>query len=130
MSKPDNNPRHPTQTAADFSLPRGLFVYAALNGLIWVVIFISGGRIEPREYDLKEYWTWRPSGEKPWLIRQFTKDRFWEDQRRPRRQPDGIMLADDNSSSGNRSPRISSPADSEEKGVAMVTSPQHAVLRD
>lgn len=47
----------------------GLFVYTVLNGLIAFVIFVSGGRIEPREYDLKEYWTWKGTGRPPWFVR-------------------------------------------------------------
>lgn len=47
----------------------GLFVYTILNGLIGLVVFLSGHRIEPREYDLKEYWTWRGSGRAPWFVR-------------------------------------------------------------
>ncbi len=50
-------------------MSRGLFVYAMLNGLVGVVVWCSGGRIEPREYDLKEYWTWRGGGRAPWLVR-------------------------------------------------------------
>lgn len=47
----------------------GVFVYAVLNGLIGLVVFVSRGYIEPREYDLKEYWTWKGSGRAPWFVR-------------------------------------------------------------
>jgi adenine/guanine/hypoxanthine permease len=47
----------------------GLFVYAALNGLIAAVVWVSGGRIEPSEYDLKEYWSWKGQGKPPWFVR-------------------------------------------------------------
>lgn len=47
----------------------GLFVYTTLNGLIGLVVLLSGHRIEPREYDLKEYWTWRGTGRAPWFVR-------------------------------------------------------------
>ncbi|KAF4451888.1 MFS transporter, AGZA family, xanthine/uracil permease [Fusarium austroafricanum] len=48
---------------------RGIFVYAVLNGLVGIVVFVSRGYVEPREYDLKEYWTWKGSGRAPWFIR-------------------------------------------------------------
>lgn len=47
----------------------GVFIYATLNGLIGLVVFLSGGLLEPREYDLKEYWTWKGSGRAPWFVR-------------------------------------------------------------
>lgn len=47
----------------------GVFVYAVLNGLIGLVVLLSRGYIEPREYDLKEYWTWKGSGRPPWFVR-------------------------------------------------------------
>jgi adenine/guanine/hypoxanthine permease len=54
-------------------------VYAALNGMIAIVVWLSRGRLEPREYDLKEYWTWRGQGPPPWFIRAI-KDggSFWK----------------------------------------------------
>lgn len=47
----------------------GVFVYAVLNGLVGIVVFVSRGYIEPSEYDLKEYWTWKGSGRAPWFVR-------------------------------------------------------------
>ncbi|KAF5018733.1 hypothetical protein F66182_9292, partial [Fusarium sp. NRRL 66182] len=51
------------------TLVRGVFVYTVLNSLVGIVVFASRGYIEPREYDLKEYWTWKGSGRAPWFIR-------------------------------------------------------------
>lgn len=53
----------------------GIFVYTVLNGLVGLVVFISGGHIEPREYDLKEYWTWKGSGRPPWFVRAIRRSR-------------------------------------------------------
>lgn len=47
----------------------GVFVYAILNGLVGLVVWATRGYVEPREYDLKEYWTWKGSGRAPWFIR-------------------------------------------------------------
>jgi len=49
--------------------------------MIWLVIKASRGAIAPQDYEQKEYWTWRPAGEKPWIIRIFTKSRVWDDDR-------------------------------------------------
>ncbi|PNP51492.1 hypothetical protein THARTR1_07932 [Trichoderma harzianum] len=59
----------PFSYSVAYGLIAGLFVYTTLNGLIGLVVFLSGNRIEPREYDLKEYWTWRGSGRAPWFVR-------------------------------------------------------------
>ncbi|KAK4082178.1 uncharacterized protein Triagg1_1990 [Trichoderma aggressivum f. europaeum] len=59
----------PFSYSVAYGLIAGLFVYTILNGLIGLVVFLSGNRIEPREYDLKEYWTWRGSGRAPWFVR-------------------------------------------------------------
>lgn len=53
----------------------GIFVYTMLNGLIGAVVCVSGGRCEPREYDLKEYWTWKGIGQPPWFIRAIRQRR-------------------------------------------------------
>lgn len=49
-------------------------------------MFLSGGAYEPKDYHRREYWTWKPAGEKPWIFRMFTKGRFWEDERRKKRR--------------------------------------------
>ncbi|KAH7242381.1 permease family-domain-containing protein [Fusarium tricinctum] len=59
----------PFSYSVAYGLIAGVFVYAVLNGLIGLVVFVSRGYIEPREYDLKEYWTWRGSGRAPWFVR-------------------------------------------------------------
>jgi adenine/guanine/hypoxanthine permease len=46
-----------------------MLTYAVLNTLIALTVRITGGRIEPREYDSKEHWTLKPPGKKPWFIR-------------------------------------------------------------
>lgn len=50
-----------------------MFVYTVLNGLIAFTVWISCGRLEPREYDMKEYWSWKGSGQAPWFIRAARK---------------------------------------------------------
>lgn len=49
-------------------------------------MFLSRGAYEPKDYHRREYWTWKPAGEKPWIFRVFTKGRFWEDERRKKRR--------------------------------------------
>lgn len=59
----------------DANPDRGVFVYAVLNGSIGLVVYLSRGYLEPREYDLKEYWTWKGSGRPPWFIRAIRRRR-------------------------------------------------------
>lgn len=69
----------------------GLFVYTALNGMIWAIMTLSRGGLEPKDYQYKEYWTWKPAGEKPWIVRVFSKGKFWEDERK-RQGRDGAVV--------------------------------------
>lgn len=50
-------------------------MYTVLNGLIGLVVLLSRGYLEPREYDLKEYWTWKGSGRPPWFVRALKRRR-------------------------------------------------------
>ncbi len=67
-----------------------------LNGLIAIVVWASGGRLEPREYDLKEYWTWKGQGRLPWFVRAIQgRGRWWKHDDRKQ----GVNLSDGNDSS-------------------------------
>ncbi|KAL6354713.1 hypothetical protein LRP88_12057 [Fusarium phalaenopsidis] len=59
----------PFSYSVAYGLIAGVFAYTVLNGLIAIVVFLSRGQLEPREYDLKEYWTWKGSGRAPWFVR-------------------------------------------------------------
>ncbi|KAK2592920.1 hypothetical protein QQS21_009365 [Conoideocrella luteorostrata] len=59
----------PFSYSVAYGLIAGILVYTVLNGLVAIVVFLSRGRLEPREYDLKEYWTWKGSGRPPWFLR-------------------------------------------------------------
>ncbi|UPL02661.1 hypothetical protein LCI18_013595 [Fusarium solani-melongenae] len=59
----------PFSYSVAYGLIAGVFVYTVLNGLIALVVWLSRGQLEPREYDLKEYWTWKGSGRAPWFVR-------------------------------------------------------------
>ncbi|KAF3770659.1 hypothetical protein M406DRAFT_34134 [Cryphonectria parasitica EP155] len=76
----------PFSYSVAYGLIAGLFIYAVLNGMIGAVMFLSRGAHEPKDYHRREYWTWKPAGEKPWIFRIFTKGRFWEDERRKTRR--------------------------------------------
>lgn len=41
-------------------------------------MWASKQSILPDQYDDKEYWTVRPRGEKPWIFRVFSKERYWD----------------------------------------------------
>ncbi|KAH6887081.1 permease [Thelonectria olida] len=59
----------PFSYSVAYGLIAGIFLYAVLNGLIAITVRLSGGRIEPSEYDFKEHWSWKGSGKKPWFVR-------------------------------------------------------------
>ncbi|KJZ79350.1 hypothetical protein HIM_01501 [Hirsutella minnesotensis 3608] len=59
----------PFSYSVAYGLIAGIFVYTVLNGSVGLVVYLSGGRIEPREYELKEYWTWKGGGRPPWFVR-------------------------------------------------------------
>ncbi|KAH6669145.1 permease [Plectosphaerella plurivora] len=63
----------PFSYSVAYGLIAGVFVYTVLNGLIAFTVWISGGRLEPREYDMKEYWSWKGSGKAPWFVRAVRK---------------------------------------------------------
>jgi AGZA family xanthine/uracil permease-like MFS transporter len=55
-----------------YGLVAGLLTYTVLNGLIYIVGLVSGGRISPPDYEEREYWTPIPKGgTQPWFIRIF-----------------------------------------------------------
>ncbi|KAG6056689.1 hypothetical protein E4U16_007429 [Claviceps sp. LM84 group G4] len=59
----------PFSYSVAYGLIAGILVYTVLNGLVGILVYVSGGRFEPREYDLKEYWTWKGTGRRPWFVR-------------------------------------------------------------
>ncbi|KAK7433033.1 hypothetical protein QQZ08_000506 [Neonectria magnoliae] len=61
----------PFSYSVAYGLIAGMFIYASINGLVAITVRLSGGRVEPQEYDFKEYWTWKGPGRKPWFVRAF-----------------------------------------------------------
>ncbi|KFA78104.1 hypothetical protein S40288_05673 [Stachybotrys chartarum IBT 40288] len=59
----------PFSYSVAYGLIAGLLVYALVNGLVGFLVIVSRGYLEPKEYDLKEYWTWKGSGRPPWFVR-------------------------------------------------------------
>ncbi|KAK3325328.1 permease family-domain-containing protein [Apodospora peruviana] len=74
-----------------YGLIAGLFTYVALNILIWIVIQLSRGSVTPKDYDRKEYWTLRPEGEKPWIIRIFSGNRAWSNSANNRGSDSAVL---------------------------------------
>ncbi|KAK0752137.1 permease family-domain-containing protein [Schizothecium vesticola] len=68
----------PFSYSVAYGLIAGLFTYTALNSGIYIVMWASKQSILPDQYDDKEYWTVRPRGEKPWIFRVFSKERYWD----------------------------------------------------
>jgi adenine/guanine/hypoxanthine permease len=61
-----------------YGLIAGLLTYASLNFLLYLTHLISGGRIQPPDADLQEYWTWKPAGgHAPWFVRAAANGGKW-----------------------------------------------------
>ncbi|KAL5120253.1 hypothetical protein ACEQ8H_001811 [Pleosporales sp. CAS-2024a] len=54
--------------SAAYGLIAGLMVYTGLNGMIYMMKLISGGRIVPEDENRREYWTIKPHGKLPWFF--------------------------------------------------------------
>ncbi|KAL2888187.1 purine transporter [Ceratocystis lukuohia] len=117
----------PFSYSVAYGLIAGVFVYTALNSMIAVAVWASGGRLEPREYDMKEYWTWKGMGRQPWFVRAVrNRGRFWYDQDDPTKQ--GYNLEEDHDH-GRRSsfetPPPVQPGERDKDGMA-VQMPERA----
>ncbi|KAI2462896.1 permease family-domain-containing protein [Annulohypoxylon bovei var. microspora] len=70
-----------TYSIAD-GLIGGICLYITLNGTVWVIEKVSGGRIVPPNKAEKDHWTWRVPGGvlPPWLVRLSAgKKDFWRE---------------------------------------------------
>ncbi|KAJ0165916.1 putative xanthine/uracil permease [Colletotrichum tanaceti] len=105
----------PFSYSVAYGLIAGVFVYTVLNGLIALTVWLSGGRLEPREYDAKEYWSWRGSGKKPWFVRAVRTSCFSNGDHDSKRQ---FNMQDDHESSYAPGSRMGS-SDHKEDGVHM-----------
>ncbi|KAI1853547.1 hypothetical protein JX265_004122 [Neoarthrinium moseri] len=48
----------PFSYSVAYGLIAGMFIYITLNTMIWVVVYLSGGRIVPANYEQKEVYNW------------------------------------------------------------------------
>ncbi|EAQ86043.1 hypothetical protein CHGG_07296 [Chaetomium globosum CBS 148.51] len=67
----------PFSFSVAYGLIAGIFAYVIINGAIHIVVKVSGDTITPQNYDLKEYWSWRPPGDKPWMARAIVRCIDW-----------------------------------------------------
>ncbi|GLA52252.1 hypothetical protein AnigIFM63604_009094 [Aspergillus niger] len=75
-----------------YGLIAGILSYITLNGIIWAIEKLTGGRIVPPNKDEKEPWSWRIPGGffPPWLRRAVRgKKDFWREDERDRSVMDG-----------------------------------------
>lgn len=95
----------PSQHVLILTYYRGLFTYTGLNLMIGLVMWISRGYFTPKDYDQKEYWTWKPAGEKPILLRLFSRRQRWggsQDGSQEQRNKDGHLSVDGESAASLR----------------------------
>ncbi|OIW29831.1 hypothetical protein CONLIGDRAFT_575771 [Coniochaeta ligniaria NRRL 30616] len=90
-----------------YGLIAGLFTYTGLNLMIGFVMWISRGSLIPKDYDQKEYWTWRPAGEKPILLRIFSRRQRWGDSEEDSNKDSHLSM--DGESAATASLRTSAP---------------------
>ena len=90
---------------------RGLFAYTGLNVAIWAVRKTI--KVTPANYGAKEYWTYKPAGETPWIARVVVQ--VWNRVGRTKyplqgaddigsRRLDPLILQDDKNAPRSRSP--------------------------
>ncbi|KAI9809939.1 MAG: hypothetical protein M1825_000372 [Sarcosagium campestre] len=67
-----------------YGLIAGLLTYTTLNTITWIIDKISYGRLVPEDYDLHEYWSYKPrGGTSPWFIRLAQgQSHFWREEDR------------------------------------------------
>ncbi|KAF2757015.1 purine transporter [Pseudovirgaria hyperparasitica] len=66
-----------------YGLIAGIITYIVVNGTIWVVRTLSCGKLEPADYEEKEYWSLRNDnrGVQPWFIRAAKGDsKLWRNK--------------------------------------------------
>ncbi|KAK6434583.1 hypothetical protein LTR95_009226, partial [Oleoguttula sp. CCFEE 5521] len=84
-----------------YGLISGIMSYIILNGGVWVIEKVSGGKIKVPEKELKEPWTYKLEGGilPPWMVRvSHGKRNFWkrpedEESAAPGRTIDGTEIA-------------------------------------
>ncbi|CCD44910.1 hypothetical protein BofuT4_P052590.1 [Botrytis cinerea T4] len=65
-----------------YGLITGIVTYTLLNTSAWVLAKMSGGRIMPHDYELKDYWTYKVRGGLlPGWVRRATRGKrdFWRE---------------------------------------------------
>ncbi len=108
---------------------RGLFTYTVINGLIWIIVKISGDTVHPENYDLKEYWSWRPPGEKPWIVRVVFRFLSWTKHRKDRNTSLSLNSGDDMQSAERYRSEMASKTAGDVKDIPMATPPEPEPFR-
>lgn len=65
-----------------YGLIAGICAYICINGFVYILAHVTRGRITPRNYEQREYWTYRVKGGllPQWVRRAARGDkRFWQD---------------------------------------------------
>ncbi|CAG9993823.1 unnamed protein product [Clonostachys byssicola] len=71
----------PFSYSVAYGLIAGIFVYTVLNTIIFLIVYVSGHELKPREHDMKEYWSWKTTGKAPWFLRIYRRARYGADYR-------------------------------------------------
>ncbi|KAK4044842.1 ubiquitin carboxyl-terminal hydrolase [Parachaetomium inaequale] len=101
----------PFSYSCAYGLLAGLFAYIVINGAIYTVVRLSGHTIVPENYELKEYWSWRPPGEKPWFARAVLRAIYWARYQRDREASFSLNSRDETLSAEHYRPDTTSKAE-------------------
>ncbi|KAH6840980.1 permease family-domain-containing protein [Chaetomium sp. MPI-CAGE-AT-0009] len=110
----------PFSFSCAYGLLGGLFAYIVINGAIYIVVKVSGDTITPANYELKEYWSWRPPGEKPWIARAVIRCIDWARYRKDRDASFSLNSRDDAMSTEQNRSDTTSKSDH----MARITTPE------
>ncbi|KAL2170085.1 hypothetical protein VTG60DRAFT_5180 [Thermothelomyces hinnuleus] len=107
-----------------YGLIAGLFAYVVINGIISIVVKVSRQTIVPENYELKEYWSWRFPGEKPWIARAVLRCLNWIKRREDRQASFALDSRDESTHADQYRSDTGSKAAADVREMPSITTPE------
>ncbi|AEO56776.1 hypothetical protein MYCTH_100401 [Thermothelomyces thermophilus ATCC 42464] len=107
-----------------YGLIAGLFAYVVINGIISIVVKVSRQTIVPENYELKEYWSWRFPGEKPWIAGAVLRCINWIKRREDRRASFALDSRDESAHAEQYRSDTGSKAAADVREMPSITTPE------
>ncbi|KAL2195053.1 hypothetical protein P885DRAFT_70640 [Corynascus similis CBS 632.67] len=114
----------PFSYSCAYGLIAGLFAYVVINSTIYVVVRLSGQTIVPEKYDMKEYWSWRLPGEKPWIVKALLQCIHWARRRKDRAASFSLSSRDDSMHADQQRHAVGSTAGADARDIPRATTPE------